>query len=231
MTNGLPPDEFLTGYFRNRLVMQPETFGVVGAYSREAMEARVPVTAAYDQQLLRLTTSVLSGRTVSEHPEVRYKFYCSWWDQLKALVSSWRNDQNYRWEGAEGTDTPPPWMVLLWPFLVLWPRFLKKHPVKMRECVVPLHFEQRILYPEFDMVPDRFGRPVVYETLEFEGLPGQNTLTTGPSRFMSKHEVIHEFYNANTSAGYGTSDRPQDFLAWLERRGVNTDQLVKRRFP
>jgi hypothetical protein len=216
-------------------MLQPEKFGIVGAYSREALEAVISEEFLYDQQLLRLTTTILSGRTISERPEVRYKIYYSWREHLKDAISGWRERQNFRWEGADGTDTPPPWMVLLWPFLVLWPRFLRKHPVKMREQVVALNFEQRILYPEFDDIPAELGRPVIYESLDFESgwepfAEHWGTSLQQASRFLNRHEIISEIYRAPLDSYVG-SRSAETVLTWLEQRGVNVDQLVKRRYP
>ena len=129
--------------------------------------------------------------------------------------------------------SPPPWLFLLWPLLVLFPRWAKKHPVRWTEVTAEIHFEQRVLYPEVD-APAIAGRPVIYENLSvsYPGVPppfGSN-LVSDPSRFMRRHEIAREILKDPDSTRYpGEFNSPYTTLAWLERHGVNVDQLVKRR--
>jgi hypothetical protein len=230
----------LPDYALNRITMTPEKFGYVGSFCRSTLQVMTDYDKAYafDQLLVRLTMSVMSGRTVTEHPEVSftYKVPATWRDHLKLALSAWRDRQNARWEGTgrDGKpDTPPPWMVLLWPFLVLFPRWLAKHPAAERTetAKATLDFRQSVLYPELDYVPAEFGRPVLYETLDCS-YP-QVTVAERPDtdrRFMNRHEIVSEICRDPESSRYSTpgSDVWATFN-WLERHGVNVDQLVRRR--
>ena len=223
-------DEAATMYVRQRVMMTPEKFGYVGSFSRELLEAAWDRTGAQalmlDQVLLRLTTSVLCGRAVSEHPEVTLNLPKTWWQHLKWNLQTWRDKQDARWKSE-----PPPWMVLLWPFLVLYPRFLVRHPVKWRKITAQVNFEQRVLYPEMDHIPAAAGRPVIYETLDLNWsatTPWGSGFSTGPDRFLNRHEIIRELYTGPDVYGYIGRGGAEQVLTWLERHGVNPDQLVKR---
>ncbi len=232
-------------YVSNRITMTPEKFGYMGSFMRSTLRAEPDdqyTAAMLDQQLVRFTMQVMSGQTVTEHSEVTftYSVYASWRDHFKQAVQDWRDKQNRRWEGTgygyDGQpDTSPPWMILLWPFLVLFPRWLKRHPVKWisKTAKTTVDFRQSVLYPEFDHVPAEFGRPVIYETLEVQGIGAGFGLSRDTyGRFLSKHEIVSEIYrDLEMFRGYpgGVGSEVMGVLLWLERHGVNIDQLVKRR--
>lgn len=223
-------------YVQNRITMTPEKFGMLGSYARSTLQAVASEDLAYmlDQQLVRFTMNVMSGKTVSEHPEVTftYNIYASWWQHLKHALSNWRDAMNVRWE-----TEPTPWMILLWPFLVLHPKWARRHPVNQTSMLAKttVDFKQSVLYPEMDYIPPEFGYPVIFETMDMPGTGTGFGLNTGIGRFMNRHEVMSEYMRDPASApdGYpgsvGSSAYPVAFLSWLERNGVNPDQLVKRR--
>ncbi len=243
----------LQEYVQNRITMTPEKFGMMGSYCRSTLKAEFVddqlQARMFDQQLVRFTMNVMSGKTVSEHPEITltYDVPESWWQHFKEAALVWRDKQNRRWEGTgyQGQpDTPPPWMVLLWPFLVLFPRWLRRHPIEYatETAKTTVDFKQSVLYPQTDHIPPEFGYPVIYETLEMAhpgygqtitGIPG--SVTPGPSRFLDEYEVMAEFMRDPASAQYDSyrpgsmGGSPHAFLDWLKRNGVNTSQLVKRR--
>ena len=234
-----PPSDYLTGMTRHIMEMRPEKFGVLGAYSREMLRAEASEDYAFalDQLAFRLTTLVLSGQTVSEHPEVTFTYYTpdTWWDHVKKALWDWRDKQNRRWEGTgyDGQpDTPPPWMILLWPFLVLFPKWGRRYPPRTTPKIVKttVNFRQAVLYPETDHIPPEFGRPVIYETLDAGAGFG---LVPGPSRYLNRHELAREIYQ-NWDQPHGSWPNagtltPDYVLRELESLGVNVDQLVKRR--
>lgn len=226
---------------RRQFTLRPEKFGYMGSYSREMMHAESSVDMLdyfSDMMMVRLYTSVMVGQTIREKPEVFISFPSSAWQRVKGKIA----DKHDRWDtlwGGHDPDTweqttPPPWLILLWPFIVLFPKWFRKHPVKMTKHTTTVEFEQRVLYPELD-APAIAGRPVIYETLQLPynspfgldsglGFPDQG-------RFMNRHEIAREILqdpDANYHA-YGPSYGPDSVLTWLERHGVNVDQLVQRR--
>jgi hypothetical protein len=238
MTNDIGPSgPELLEYVRNQIVLHPEKYGVMGSYSMDMLQAQRSEDAMFmfDQLAYRLTTAVLCGRTISEKPEVELSLPASPWHHLKHRFDWWVSDKNELWEGRT-TDcnpaTPPPWMVLLWPLLVLFPRWLRKHPVKYTVVKAAVEFEQRILYPEID-APAQCGRPVIYETLDvhYPGIhpPFGSRLVNDPFRFLNRHEIARQVMQDPDGQRYGVSLGPDQTLMWLERHGVNVDQLVRRK--
>jgi hypothetical protein len=231
MPSELPSERDITGYFKRRLTLQPEKFGSVGAYSREALEASVSYDFMYDQQLLRLTTTILSGRTVSEHPEVELKYPADWWQHLKYNLIGWwyaRADELR----LNKMFFLRAWLLTLACFVI---RKTFRKPVKYSKLTAKIAFEQHFLYPEFDDIPAELGRPVIYESLDFESVWEPATELWGTSlqqasRFLNRHEIISEIYRAPLDSYVG-SRSAETVLTWLEQRGVNVDQLVKRRYP
>jgi hypothetical protein len=232
-----PSGPELLEYVRNQIVLHPEKYGVMGSYSMEMLQAQRSEDAMlmFDQLAFRLTTLVLSGQTVSEHPEVTFTYYTpdTWWDHVKKALWDWRDKQNRRWEGTgyDGQpDTPPPWMILLWPFLVLFPKWGRRYPPRTTPKIVKttVNFRQAVLYPETNHIPSEFGRPVIYETMDAGAGFG---LVPGSSRFLNRHEIASAFYGDPEVNRYISSPNygPDAVLRWLERQGVNVDQLVKRR--
>ncbi len=226
-------------YVFNRITLTPEKFGQVGSFCRSTLQATPTEDHAYmlDQMLVRFTMQVISGKTVTEHPEVTFTWfeYASWWDHLKDALWKWRAKMDKRWMGETDLGVPP-WMVLLWPFLVLFPKWVLRHPGKQTPKIAKttVDFRQSILYPEFDHVPAEFGRPVIYESLEVNGDGAGFGLGQGTydGRFMNKHEIVSEIYrDPEMFRGYpgGAGSEVMGVLLWLERKGVNVDQLVKRR--
>lgn len=225
---------------RQLITLYPQKFGMVGTYAREMLQAEWSQDSyswMFDQVLLRVTTSVMCGQTVTAAPVVELNQPASWWQHLKLAFEEWvhwKDELHHGRDEAGEQTTPPPWLVLLWPLLVLFPKWIKRHPVKFTKVSGTVQFEQRVLYPEFDHVPSEFGRPVLYETIDFRhGLqapPFGGGLASAPSRFLSKHEVISEFMRSSDDSYDGRyGPHPMQFLTWLESRGVNIDQMVKRR--
>lgn len=244
MSTDYPSDEEFTQYAQQRIALYPEKFGVMGSYSKELMRCQTAedmLSYGADMLLMRLTTAVLCGQTISEKPQVELSMPATPWQHLKYRISKRHERLNARWEGQDpdtwAQTTPPPWVILLWPFLVLFSRWLKKHKVQFTTVTADIEFEQRVLYPEID-APAHAGRPVIYETLSvnypYAPPPFGSRLINDPSRFLNRHEIASEIYRDPdiNSCGIGGPSYlgvPDLTLRWLERHGVNVDQLVKRR--
>ncbi len=233
-TDQFPYQDFV----QNRVTMTPEKFGMIGSFCRSTLQAVPAEDHAYmfDQQLVRFTMQVMAGQTVTEHPEVTLTWYefTTWRDHLKDAFGWWADEMEELWSGRR--NTPPPWVIPLWPLFVLLPKAIRRWwPVKKTPKLArtTVDFKQSVLYPEFDHVPSEFGRPVIYETLEVQGIGTGIGLGRGTydGRFMNKHEIISEYMRDPSSAQYdrGIAGPPIGFLTWLEQHGVNPDQLVKRR--
>ncbi len=238
MSNPPLDDSAATMYVKKTITLHPEKYGVWGSYSREMLEC-APVDGQarmFDQLAYQLTTAVLCSRTVSEAPEVVLSLPASPWQHLKHSLDWWVSDKNEHWEGRHPETgeavTPHPFLFLLWPILVLFPKFIKSRPIRYT-TVNQVHFEQRVLYPEINM-PASAGRPVIYETADITwpdgfGPFGGGSLIAGPSRFLNRHEIAREMFRDPDAQRYGVSLGPDQALRWLEKHGVNVDQLVKRR--
>jgi hypothetical protein len=237
--SNVPSNNFLTNMGARMIQLNPRKFGIVGSYAQEMLHAEVGQDSSafmMDHLLVRLTTSVLSGRTISAEPVVELDYPATWWQHWKHASNEWINVKHDLWVGhlPDGSDTtPPPWLILLWPLLVLWPKWFAKHPVKLGVMTGKVQIDQDILYPQLDM-PANAGMPVIYETIEmpiFEPTTeGWNTrLTkTDPSRFMCKGEIISAVHREMSDPGKYRGDDVWAFVDWLESKGVNIEQLVKR---
>jgi hypothetical protein len=234
MSSEIPSSDHLTSLTRQMIQMYPERFGITGSYSREMLRADSRIAEhCLDRVMVSLTTSVMCGRTVSEHPQVELNLPASWWQHLKWSVSKWR--LSFGFQDRSKLLTAWLWVVARTLFLVL-DLWVVRRPVKWTTITASLNFEQRVLYPELDHIPAvPLGRPVIYETLDvhYDVMPpwGSN-VSQEPDRFMNRHEVLAKIAG---DAQYGL--RGGQFvdigavltaLEWLERHGVNVDQLVKR---
>lgn len=229
----LPSPDYLTQYAQNRIQLNPEKFGLVGAFSREMLMADVSMEPATDSLLMRLMTTVMCGSSVSEEPEVVLHYPATPWQHLKRSVFNWRLKFGFRERSKLMTAWL--WIVARTLFWVL-DKYSLKRPVKWTDVTAKIHFDQRVMYPEFDQMPAAFGRPVIYETISMsypDVMPefGSN-LRSDPSRFLDRHEIARKVYEDSASVGtnypYNEPWSPHATLHWLERHGVNVDQLVKR---
>jgi hypothetical protein len=225
--DNIPSSDFLTAMTRRQIVLNPEKFGVMGTYSREMLRADASADYAFplDHLALRLVTTVLTGRTIREEPQVELNLPAGWWQHLKHAIT----DSRLNFLASKYL------VVFFLPFYWLFDKYLAKRPVKWTKVTAKIDFSQHILYPEID-APAQCGRPVIYEEMSVswpEGLaPYGSNLSSGPSRFMDRHEIASrimrdpEMYR---HPRYGSSGLdPWPVLVWLERNGVNVDQLVKR---
>ena len=237
-SSNTPSSDYLT-HMAKQIVLQPRKFGMIGSYSQEMLRVEVGQDSTafmMDQLMVRLTTSVLSGRTISAEPKVELDYPASWWQHWKFASNEWINIKHDLWMGhlPDGSDTtPPPWLILLWPLLMLWPKWFARHPVKLATLTGTVQIDQDILYPQLDM-PANAGYPVIYETISplsiFEPTTEQwqTRLTkTDPSRFMCKGEIINAVHQKDIYGAYH-GDAVWAFVDWLESKGVNVEQLVKR---
>jgi hypothetical protein len=226
----IPEDAFLTEFAQQRIVLTPEKFGVMGQYSRELLEVSVAEDMTgymMDTLLMRLTTSVLCGQTISENPQVELAMPASWWQHFKCATGDRAGQFDL------GFSDRKKWKLWLWfpyalVFCVLW--LLDKRPVKWDKYTADVHFEQRVLYPEVN-VPASVGRQVIYETVSMNlapMAPWGSRLLDDPSRFLSRHEIVNAVYADADATSYGQPWSPHATLNWLEQHGVNVDQLVKR---
>lgn len=227
-----PSGPELTNYFRNQIELHPEKYGVMGSYSTEMLEAMrsEDYSFIFDQIAYKLTTSVLCGQTVSETPRVELELPSSWFQHLKKAVSTWADEwRRYNVPTRKGV------IRFLWvPFALalLLGKFLDKHPVRWTKVTADIVFQQRVLYPEID-APAQMGRPVIYEDLSISWPEAQppfgGSFQYDLSRFLNRHEVASKVMTDPVLNSYpGDFSSPHTTLNWLERHGVNVDQLVKR---
>ena len=99
--------------------------------------------------------------------------------------------------------------------------------MKYKKVTIPVNFvlKSQVTYPEASiaMPPDTLGRPVVFETLEFDG----DELSPGPSRFANRHEITSAIWRECQPSRFGNSEpSPEQVLDWLGKHGINPDQLV-----
>lgn len=232
MPDEIPSPDFLSALTRRQVRLNPEKFGVMGTYSREMLEAAASPDMAWafamDMLAVRLTTTVLSGRTVSREPQVELNLPANWWQHLKYQVQSWRNASVEKKDHLGGFHRD----VLLVPAYAFLSWFFGKRPVKWTKVTAKIHFEQHILYPEVD-APAQAGRPVIYEEMSIswpDGVsPYGGSLNSSPSRFMNRHEIISEIARSTDPGQLHMGNPAHAAIYWLERHGVNVDQLVKRR--
>src|SRR5579859_1937512 len=118
---------------RRQFTLHPEKFVAMGSYSREMLEAMEVADYMSDLLMTRLATSVMCGSTISEQPQAEMKYPATWWQHWKFAANEWVSGKDELWKGrnSDGSPTtPPPWTIALWPLLVTWPRWLRRHPVR-----------------------------------------------------------------------------------------------------
>jgi hypothetical protein len=235
--SGLPP----LAYFQRRIQLVPKQVGYVGSYSRDMLRMEELPFQAFDQILLAFTTSILSGKTVTEKQRVTIRVPSSWWQQLKETAGI---------RHAAWLEKPSePWRILMLPLdlLTIIPRacfvpwLLRRHPVKYTELTAEVRFTRDILYPGADispLPPQPFGAPVWSETTEVvpDNLDGPPWRVDGygPSRFLDRREIMHEIMRDTDLASGSWASPGADYrtvlavLDWLGQHGVSVGQLVAR---
>lgn len=238
------PDDLLPGpaYFQRQMQLTQKQVGYVGSYSREMLSVDQERDRAFGQILLRFTTSILSGRTVTEKQRATVKVPATWWQHLKQAAGEWH--------AAWMRKPDSPWLLFLLPldiltivprvYLVPW--FLRRYPVRYAELTAEVRFTRETLYPGADvsLPPFTFGTPVMWESLEAVPLGGDpwRLEDYGPERFLGRHEIAREVFRdpeaGNSGYRFGFEVNPPAVLGvleWLGRHGVNPDQLVPRNTP
>jgi len=236
--SALPP----IGYFHRHLQLTPKQFGYMGSYSRDLLRVQ-EMPEAFGQMAVQFTTSVLSGKTVTDRQRATVKVPSSWWQHLKETAGK----RHREWMRQPSS----PWLLFLLPLdvLTLVPRvylvpwFLRRYPVKYAELTAEVRFTRDVLYPGADvsLPPDRFGMPVLWEAVEIAPLadagPAWQLDDYGEARFLGRHDLVREIFGDRDReiAGHGiygsSMMTPADVLGileWLGRHGVNADQLVPR---
>jgi hypothetical protein len=235
------PDVPDTAYFRSLVRLTPKQFGYLGAYSTEMLDVeRVPGRFSREM-VLRFTTSILAGKTVTETQRAVVKVPASWWQHAKQAAGAWHTAWLTREHKAWRLFTLPLDIILL-PLVSLIPWFLGRHPVRYAELTAEVRFARDTLYPGADisLPPDRFGAPVMYETLEIspmapDGAPWRLE-EHGPARFLGRREIAGEVLrdpglNDDRAISLGGPIAPGavfGVLEWLARHGVDADHLVPR---
>ena len=227
----IPDNEDLTNLARQQIVLYPEKFGVMGQYSMEmlnAMTAQDFASFGMDMILVRLTTSVMCGNTVSEKPQIELNLPKNQWQHMRYKLLGWADKTEHMlWNKMTWKNF---WMRVPYALALLLWKWIYKRPVKYSIIKADIDFEQRVLYPEIN-VPAAAGRPVIYETISVnypgEQPPYGSRLASDPSRFLDRHEIANAVYH---DPNYTTApiSVPEVTLNWLARHGVNVDQLVKR---
>ena len=192
----------VTGYFQRQIALYPEKFGI-GFYIARELRAELGEEFGYEPALLRLTTSVLRGKAVSEEQQVavEFRFPATWWDHLmETLNRRLKLSIPVKYEYDKRTTK------------VKWNR--------------------KYLYPEanIEIPSDRFGAPVMWEEVSLEPFDTCITLTgTELSRFANRHEISSAVWRDMTPSRFGnTFPSAEDMINWLAQHGVNPDQLVAR---
>ena len=233
-------DTFLPGpeFFQRVIQLNPKQVGYVGSYSRDMLDVQ-QAPEVFGQMAVRFTTSILSGKTVTDRQRATVKVPASWWQHLKQAAG----EAHKAW--ARKPDSP--WLLFLLPldiltivprvYLVPW--FLRRCPVRYAELTAEVRFTRETLYPGADvsLPPSTFGTPVMWEALEAVPLGGDpwRLEDYGAVRYLSRHDIAREVFrdpdaSAARSLGYGGMG-PGDVLAvleWMGRHGVNADQLIPR---
>jgi hypothetical protein len=226
--------------FRELIRLAPKKFGYLGRYSTEMLEVE-RTDGIFGDMMLRFTTSILSGKTVTATQRASVEVPASWWQHLKKNASE-RNRTGFR--------RPRRWWlpgIFLLSILTWLPRaglgrFLRRHPVRYAELTAEVRFTRDTLYPGADvsLPPDQFGPPVTYEALEIsplapDGMPWRLE-EYGPARFLTRSEIASEVLrdpdvNGSAEFSFGGPVSPGAVfgtLEWLSRRGVSVDTLVAR---
>jgi hypothetical protein len=230
-------------YFQHQMVLTPKQVGYVGSYSRDMLQVEEMRDRAFGDVLLRFTTSILSGRTVTEKQRASVKVPATWWQHLKKTAADWHAG----WLGKEHRA----WRlfillldVIIVPLASLIPWFLRRRPVRYAELAAEVRFSREMLYPGADIsLPhDTFGTPVMYETTEIApavaGGEPWGLEDYGPARFMDRREIAHEILRdaglaaaSHASGLFGGGMDPGSVFGvfeWLGQHGVSVDQLVAR---
>lgn len=234
-TGFVPPPS----YFQHLVQLTPKQFGYVGSYSRDMLGVEQVQGQFFDQMVYRFTTSILSGRTVTENQRATVKVPAGWWQHLKKTADDW---------AAGWLRKPhPAWRLLILPVDVvlvpltcLIPWFLRRHPVKWAELTAEVRFTRDTLYPGADvsLPASRFGAPVMYEATEITpsvvgGAPWELE-GYGPARFLESREIASEIMRDPDLQNGGRGSFGMDpgtvfgVLDWLGRHGVSTGQIVAR---
>jgi len=230
----------MPGYFQRQMQLTSKQFGYVGSYSRDLLQVEEMRDRAFGEMMLRFTTSILSGRTVTEKQRASVKVPASGWQHLKKTADEWH---------AAWLQKPLSRYLLFWlpldiltivPRVYFIPWFLRRHPVKYAEIAAEVRFSRDTLYPGADisLPPSRFGAPVMYESVEIAPLTLNGDQwgleDYGPARFLSRHELVSEILRAQdqANASWGSFDiTPRtvfSVLEWLGEHGVSVDQLIPR---
>jgi hypothetical protein len=229
-------------YFRDLVRLTPKQFGYLGRYSTEMLQVDRLQDRVFGDMALRFTTSILSGKTVTEKQRASVRVPASWWQHAKQAAGTWHT--------AWLRKPDSPWLLFLLPLDILtivpraWlvPWFLRRHPVRYTELAAEVRFSRDTLYPGADisLPPDRFGAPVMYETLEISPLAPDGAPWRleeyGPARFLNRHEIASGVLqdpgvNGTAEFSFGGPIGPGAVfgtLEWLSRHGVSVDQLVAR---
>lgn len=232
----MPPVE----YFRNQVVLTQKQVGYVGSFSRDMLEVEQLTDRAFGQMMYRFTTSILSGKTVTEKQRATVKVPAGRWQHLKRTAGDWHTAWLRKPHSAWLLFILPLDLLTIVPRVYLIPWFLRRHPVKYAELTVEVRFTRDMLYPGADVsVPcSQFGAPVMWESMELgpsapEGVSWQFE-DYGPGRFLDRREIMHEVMrepdqSASWGMPYGANPAAVlSVLDWLGQHGVTVDQLVAR---
>src|ERR1700679_1880979 len=127
---------------REQFALHPEKFAVMGQYARETLDCVEIRDYMSDMLMVRLSTAVLCGQTISETPQVVLTFPESPWQHFKDRLQKREDRTRCDLHRAIGRR------LWLWP--VYWTalivgKFIDKHPVKWGKVTADVNFEQRIL--------------------------------------------------------------------------------------
>lgn len=189
-----------------QLIMLDKKFqydAVLGEYGRSHLKAKIAPERLLGQEVVRFTTQLLTGRTIDKEYPVVFPFPASWWQHFKLACF-------------------PGWL-------------LRRFPVRYGRKKAVVKFSQDILYPKADIMlpPNQFGHYVLWERA---WVTGDASGPEPPSRFADRWKIISEMSDwmwRQTNVSYPGVPGPDRktlgmFLEWLERAGVNPDQLVRR---
>lgn len=197
----------VTRYFQRQIALYPEKYGIGSYVARELAGDMLedPDTWGAGNMLLRLTTKILTGETVSEEQDVSTEFSApaTWWDHLMETL-------NRRLH----LDIPV------------------KYKTETRKARVK--FSKKVTYPEANVSipPEQFGRPVMWETVELVPETEEFNLDSvgRPSRYATVPEIVSAVYRDMSARSFLDElyPSPTHVMAWLAQHGVNPDQLVAR---
>lgn len=226
----LPP----AAYFQRQIRLTPKQVGYVGSYSRDMLQVEEIREQAFGEMMYRFTTSILSGRTVTEKQRASVKVPASWWQHLKKAAG----ERHTAWLRKPHS----PWLLFILPLDILTivprvyliPWFLRRHPVRYAELAAEVRFTRDTLYPGADvsLPSDRFGAPVMWESTEIAPLAPDGEPWRledyGPGRFLDRREIAREVLRTPDCSAFGDPRPVFGVLGWLGEHGVSVDQLVAR---